>query len=205
MILRPDKDVIILQGGGQSERFAALRAGAVDAAIVSPPLNLTGRSLGFIEVIDLSESGVPYAHQQIVAQKDFMERNPDLILRTLRALIEGLSYWKDVSKKEVVIGHVAKYLRLDPQKNREELEETYRYYGKTFSTKPYPTLEGVELPASDLEEKSAGSRGYAGQGLCDQPFRRRIGKRGVPSESLWRAVVMIKKGRSWFGEFQCGQ
>ena len=36
--LRPDKDVMILQGGGQTERFAALRAGAVDAAIVSPPL-----------------------------------------------------------------------------------------------------------------------------------------------------------------------
>jgi len=33
--LKPDKDVIILQGGGQSERFAALKAGAVDAAIVS--------------------------------------------------------------------------------------------------------------------------------------------------------------------------
>src|SRR5580765_1241807 len=55
--LRPDKDVIILQGGGQSERFAALRTGAVDAAIVSPPLNLTGKRLGFNEVIDLSQSG----------------------------------------------------------------------------------------------------------------------------------------------------
>jgi NitT/TauT family transport system substrate-binding protein len=150
--LRPDKDVIILQGGGQSERFAALKAGAVDAAIVSPPLNLTGRSLGFNEVIDLSQSGVPYAHQQIVAQKDFIERNPDLILRTLRALIEGLSYWKDASKKEVVIGHVAKYLRLDPQKDREQLEETYRYYGKTFPTKPYPTLEGVEFTAQILKK-----------------------------------------------------
>ncbi len=74
--LKPDKDVIILQGGGQTERFAALRAGAVDAAIVSPPLNLTGKRLGFNEVIDLSESGVPYSHQQIVAIKDYLDRNP---------------------------------------------------------------------------------------------------------------------------------
>ena len=97
--LRPDKDVIILQGGGQSERFAALKAGAVDAAIVSPPLNLTGRRLGFNEVIDLSESGVPYAHQQIVAQKDFIDRNPDLVLRTLRALTEGLAQGRTRRKK----------------------------------------------------------------------------------------------------------
>jgi NitT/TauT family transport system substrate-binding protein len=150
--LRPDKDVAILQGGGQSERFAALRAGAVDAAIVSPPLNLTGRRLGFNEAIDLSESGVPYAHQQIVAQKDFIERNPDLVLRTLRALIEGLSYWKDPARKAIVIGHVAKYLRLDPEKNKDQLEETYRYYGKTFSTKPYPTLEGIEFTGQILKK-----------------------------------------------------
>ena len=150
--LRPDKDVIILQGGGQSERFAALKAGAVDAAIVSPPLNLTGRRLGFNEVIDLSQSGVPYAHQQIAAQKDFIERNPDLVLRTLRALIEGLAYWKDPAKKAVVVGHIAKYLRLDPEKDKDQIEETYRYYGKTFPTKPYATLEGVEFTAQILKK-----------------------------------------------------
>src|ERR1041385_1388483 len=119
--LKPDKDVVILQGGGQSERFAALRTGAVDAAIVSPPLNLTGRRMGFNEVIDLSQSGVPYAHQQIVAQKDFIERNPDLVMRTLRALSEGLAAWKDPSKKAVVMGHIGKYLRLDPDKNKDQI------------------------------------------------------------------------------------
>jgi NitT/TauT family transport system substrate-binding protein len=150
--LRPDRDVIILQGGGQSERFAALRAGAVDAAIVSPPMNLAGRQLGFNEVIDLSESGIAYAHQQIVAQKDFVERSPDLVLRSLRALIEGLSYWKDPSRKALVLAHVAKYLRLDPDKNKDQLEETYRYYGKTFPVRPYPTLEGVEFTAKILKK-----------------------------------------------------
>jgi NitT/TauT family transport system substrate-binding protein len=150
--LKPDKDVIILQGGGQTERFAALRAGAVDAAIVSPPLNLTGKRLGFNEVIDLSRSGIPYAHQQIVAVKDYIDRNPDTVLRTLRALIEGLAAWKDPAKKSVVINNVAKYLRLDPEKNKDQLEETYRYYGNAFSTKPYATAEGLEFTAQILKK-----------------------------------------------------
>lgn len=149
--LRPDKDVIILQGGGQSERFAALKAGVVDAAIVSPPLNLAGRQLGFNEVIDLSESGVAYAHQLVVATKDYLDRNPDTTLRTLRALCEGLSLWKDPAKKSFVMGAVAKYLRLDPEKHRDQLEETHRYYSKTFPTKPYPLLEGVEFTAQLLK------------------------------------------------------
>ena len=149
--LKPDKDVIILQGGGQSERFAALKAGVVDAAIVSPPLNLAGRQLGFNEVIDLSESGVAYAHQLIVATRDFLERNPELTMRTLRALIEGLGLWKDPAKKPQVLKSIAQYLRLDPERQKDQLEETYRYYSKTFPTKPYPTLEGVEFTAQILK------------------------------------------------------
>jgi ABC-type nitrate/sulfonate/bicarbonate transport system substrate-binding protein len=149
--LKPDKDVIILQGGGQSERFAALRAGAVDAAIVSPPLNLAGRKMGYNEVIDLSQSGVAYSHQQIVAIKDYLDRNPDAVLRTLRALIEGLAAWKDPAKKSAVMTYVAKYLRLDPEKNKDQIEETYRYYGNTFSTKPYATAEGLEFTAQILK------------------------------------------------------
>src|ERR1051325_8394361 len=150
--LKPDKDVVILQGGGQTERFAALRAGAVDAAIVSPPLNLTGRRLGFNEVIDLSQSGIPYSHQQIVAVKDYLDRNPDAVLRTLRALIEGLAAWKDPAKKSVIMGHIAKYLRIDAEKSKDQIEETYRYYGKTFSTKPYATAEGLEFTAQILKK-----------------------------------------------------
>ena len=150
--LKPDKDVIILQGGGQSERFAALRTGAVDAAIVSPPLNLAGKKMGFNEVIDLSQSGVPYSHQQIVAIKDYLDRNPDAVLRTLRALIEGLAAWKDPSKKSVVITHIAKYLRLDGERSRDQIEETYRYYSNTFPTKPYATADGLEFTAQILKK-----------------------------------------------------
>lgn len=149
--LKPDKDVTILQGGGQGERFAALKAGAVDAAIVSPPLNLAGKQLGFNEVIDLSDSGVPYAHQLIVATKDFLDRNPDLTLRTVRALSEGLSLWKDPTKKNFIVSQMARYLRLDPEKYKEHLEESHRYYSKIFPTKPYPLLEGVEFTAQILK------------------------------------------------------
>jgi len=149
--LKPDKDVFILQGGGQTERFAALKAGVVDAAIVSPPLNLAGKQLGFNEVIDLSQSGVAYAHQLIVATKDYLDHNSDTTMRTLRALIEGLSLWKDPAKKPQVVKSIAQYLRLDPEKQRDQLEETYRYYSKTFPTKPYPTLEGVEFTAQILK------------------------------------------------------
>ena len=145
--LRSEKDFVIIQSGGQAERFAALRAGVVDAAIISPPFNLVARRLGFNDLIDLSERGVPYALQQIGVRKDFMERHPELVSRFLRGIVEGFSYWKDPTKRVVVTEKVAQFLRLDTQKDREQLDETFRYYGKVFPTKPYPTLEGLDLAA----------------------------------------------------------
>ena len=176
--LKQDKDVIILQGGGQSERFAALKAGAVDAAIVSPPLNLAGRKMGFNEVIDLSESGVAYSHQQIVAIKDFLDRNPDTVLRTLRALIEGLAAWKDPTKKSLVMGHVAKYLRLDPEKNKDQVEETYRYYSKTFPTKPYATAEGLEFTAQILKKNRPEAKDLQAKDFLNNRFVAELEKEG---------------------------
>jgi NitT/TauT family transport system substrate-binding protein len=176
--LKPDKDVIILQGGGQSERFAALKAGAVDAAIVSPPLNLAGRKMGFNEVIDLSESGVAYSHQQIVAIKDFLDRNPDTVMRTLRALIEGLAAWKDPAKKSLVMGHVAKYLRLDPEKNKDQIEETYRYYSKTFPTKPYSTAEGLGFTAQILKKNRPEAKDLQAKDFLNNRFVAELEKEG---------------------------
>jgi len=176
--LKPDKDVVILQGGGQSERFAALRTGAVDAAIVSPPLNLAGKKLGFNEVIDLSQSGVPYSHQQIVAIKDYLDRNPDTVLRTLRALIEGLAAWKDPAKKSAVMTSIARYLRLDSEKNRDQIEETYRYYSNTFPTKPYATADGLELTAQILRKNRPEAKDIQAKDWLNNRFVAELEKEG---------------------------
>jgi len=176
--LKPDKDVIILQGGGQSERFAALRSGAIDAAIVSPPLNLAGKQMGFNEVIDLSESGVAYSHQQVVAIKDYLDKNPDTVKRTLRALCEGLAAWKDPAKKSLVLTHVAKYLRLDPDKQKDQLEETYRYYSKTFPTKPYATAEGLELTAQMLKKARPEAKDIQAKDWLNNRFIAELDKEG---------------------------
>jgi ABC-type nitrate/sulfonate/bicarbonate transport system substrate-binding protein len=176
--LKPDKDVIILQGGGQTERFAGLRSGVVDAAIVSPPLNLAGKKMGYNEVIDLSETGIPYSHQQIVAIKDYLDRNPDAVMRTLRALVEGLSLWKDPSKKSFVQTQVAKYLRLDPEKNKDQMEETYRYYSKTFSTKPYATSEGLELTAQILKKNRPEAKDIQAKDWLNNRFVGELEKEG---------------------------
>ena len=121
---------------------------------------------------------MPYAHQQIVAQKDFIDRNPDLVIRTLRALSEGLAYWKDPSKKSVVTGQIAKYLRLDPEKNKDQIEETYRYYGKTFPTRPYATMEGLEFTAQILKKSRPEAKDIQVKDFVINRFMAELDKEG---------------------------
>ena len=197
--LRPDKDVIILQAGGQTERFAALRAGAVDAAIVSPPLNLAGRALGFNEVIDLSESGVPYAHQEIVAQKDFIDRNPDLVLRTLRALIEGLAQWKDPAKKPVVRGPCSEISQIGSREKQGPDRRDLPLLQQDFFHQALRHARRCRVHGPDSKEEQAGSEGYPGQRLCEQSICRRIGERRFFGASIRRAVItMVASSRAHY-------
>ncbi len=171
--LRPDRDVTILQIGGQSERFAALRAGAIDATIVSPPFNLVARRLGFRDLIDISETGIAYPHLHVAARRDFIERYPEQVSRFLKGFIEGTSYWKDPAKKELITGAVARFLKLDRDKDREQLDETFRYYGKIFPARPYPSADGMDyalevLKKSRPEAKNLRARDYISNRFIDE-------------------------------------
>ena len=42
--LNPKKDVVILQIGGQSARFAALKAGSIDGTVVISPFTVAARN-----------------------------------------------------------------------------------------------------------------------------------------------------------------
>jgi hypothetical protein len=52
------------------------------------------------------------------------------------------------------------------------MEETYRYYSKTFPTKPYATTDGLEFTA-----QTRGQR-HSIQGLVEQSFHAELEKEG---------------------------
>jgi len=176
--LRPDKDVTILQIGGQSERFAALRAGAIDATIVSPPFNLVARRLGFRDLIDISETGIAYPHLHVAARRDFIERYPEQASRFLKGFIEGTSYWKDSAKKELITGAVARFLKLDRDKDREQLDETFRYYGKIFPSRPYPSADGMEYALEVLKKSRPDAKNLRARDYISNRFIDELDKEG---------------------------
>lgn len=83
--LNPDKDVTILQTGGEATRFAALTSGAIDEAMLSGDKKIQAEEMGFHVAIDLSQLPIYYAVNGGVSSKKFIASNPELVETFSRA------------------------------------------------------------------------------------------------------------------------
>jgi NitT/TauT family transport system substrate-binding protein len=136
--LDPAKDVIIVQLGTQPNRFQALAAGAIDATIISPPLDIAAKKQGYPIVVNITELGIPYPQQVIETTDRFTRENPHTVKSFLKGFIEGVRY--ALTHKEETKKIITKYLKTtDP----EILEATYQSFVQVTDPSCYPNMEGM--------------------------------------------------------------
>jgi NitT/TauT family transport system substrate-binding protein len=158
--INPDKDVTILQVGGQTERYAALKAGVVDGTVVIPPLSgAAAQRAGFNEIFNMTKLGIPYPQEGVVASRQYIAKRRDTLLRFLKGFVEAVRDLK--ADKEFAIAVLAKHLRMDPKKDREALEDSFQEVVIEQMLKiPNPNLEavkmGIELLGKERPAKSSG-------------------------------------------------
>jgi NitT/TauT family transport system substrate-binding protein len=122
--VNPEKEVTILQVGGQTERFAALKANTVDGTVVIPPLSGAAQRLGYNALINMNKLGIPYPQEGVVVSRQLLASRREMVTRFLKAYIEGVKELKN--DKEFAIGILAKHLRMDLKKDREALEDSFQ-------------------------------------------------------------------------------
>src|SRR5918994_3323510 len=92
--LRPDTDVALLQVGNQSNRIAAVETNNADAAILTPPMTIQARKLGYPLLIDASKLGIPYSSLFFVARKSHLAKSRADMINFTKAMIEGVYFYK---------------------------------------------------------------------------------------------------------------
>lgn len=138
--LEAQKDVILLQIGGQTGRFAALRTGQVQSTFVAPPLTLIAKKAGFRSLIDLADLGFPSTSGSIVVMKSTVERHEKETYGVMRAITRALRLFK--SNRDLAIRGLAKFMKVnDP----EALEETFRSHANIFQDVPGPAVAGIRM------------------------------------------------------------
>jgi NitT/TauT family transport system substrate-binding protein len=105
------KTVSILAVGGGGERFAALKTGVVDAAVLASPFTLSARNEGFRDlfsfITDKEYTDIPVA---TFARVDFIQSHPAVVEKFIRAQLKGLLYMRN--SREKAIASLARGLKI---------------------------------------------------------------------------------------------
>ncbi len=137
--LEPGRDVKIVPVGETAAILPALERGVVDAAMLTTPSRLMAKKMGFRELLDFDDLGVQYPYVGISTLKVNVKKSPDVTLRLVRALTDGIQIFK--TNKERSLAVMKRYLR---GASDEMLEETYGYFSKRMPKYPYPSVEAIK-------------------------------------------------------------
>jgi ABC-type nitrate/sulfonate/bicarbonate transport system substrate-binding protein len=140
--LVPDKDVAILQTGGETESLRALQNKTVDAAVLSEPFSTLAQQSGLALVYDYDLSGlkVPYTLHGIGTRKSIVRERRDMVLRFTRTYLEGIHLFK--TNKSLSLNTLKKVARLTDLSVMESIYEEYSQ--KLIPAVPYPTAAGIQ-------------------------------------------------------------
>ena len=142
------KDVTMIALGGIPEILAAMRAGAVNGGILSPPTSTAARDFGYRPLLHIPDLGKEFTFSGIAAKRSFVQSQPEIANAYMASLTDGAKVYKEDNRAALRI--LRKYLRADDR----TLESGYKEYDKAISSPPYPGLAGLEAVRDSLLEST---------------------------------------------------
>lgn len=171
------KEVKIVQVGGNSTRFAALKTGAVQASMLIEPLaTMAIDNMGMRSLIDLAATGTPFPQNCFMVRRSFLKAHHGDVVRFMKAAIDGLFILK--RDKQFALRLISRYLRI----NKQEAAIGYDYYIKKYGdgvlSLPDPT--GLQLVISQVAKRIPKAKGQtpASLKLLDPSVLRQIKESG---------------------------
>jgi NitT/TauT family transport system substrate-binding protein len=143
------KDVSLISMGGIPDILMGLRAGAVQAAILSPPFSTAALDLGYRRLVFIPDLGKEFTFSGIAAKRDYVNSSANTARAFMAALTEGAKIYTEDSKAALNV--LKRYAKVEKD---SILEAGYREYGSAISSPPYPSLKGLEAVRESLAEST---------------------------------------------------
>lgn len=125
--------------GGVPDILAAMRAGAVQAGVVSPPTTTIGKKLGYKSLVFLPDLNQRFTFAGIASFRRYVQENPQVARAFMKAITEGVAVYK--KSPDIALQVLKKYAKTgDP----DLLREGYNEYVSAIASPPLPDLEGLE-------------------------------------------------------------
>jgi ABC-type nitrate/sulfonate/bicarbonate transport system substrate-binding protein len=143
--------------GTSPERYAALKAGSVQATFMGPPFNFRAQQDGFTKLITFHEILGPIQFTADFAHMNYLKANRNEVVRYLKSMIEATNWLYDSKNKEEALAIHMKILK----SKRDIAEQDYKYLVEEFQ--PFPRNGAVNKAAMektiDLREKEGTYKG----------------------------------------------
>ena len=153
--LKPKEDVTILAGGSNSARAAALKQGAVDAALLSSPDDIRAAGEGFRILLDVgNDYRLPWGGVSTTTGK--IRGSPPEVEKVLRAVLRATRAITELRNKDEVTSWIGKFFKLD----RAMSEEFYRRLVPSLNPGGITERDKIKLVIDNAVER----------GLTDKPL-----------------------------------
>jgi NitT/TauT family transport system substrate-binding protein len=106
----PLKDLQYVQLGDTGKAVAALKAGAIDAAIAGAPHDLFARRMGFKEILDIAAMNIPFATTVLMSSRNTVARKQAELSKFMQAYAEAMHYF--LTNPEGTTQIVARYTKV---------------------------------------------------------------------------------------------
>lgn len=143
--LEPEKEVPILQMGGQPELAAAMEKGHIVATASSPPSMTRMLRAGAKILLTPKTIALRSPFGSLVTRRNFLATQRDVVKNFIRGYTEGVALLardKEGSKKAI-----ARYLRSD---DAEMLESSWQFASEILERIPYLDPEGIKSVLEQL-------------------------------------------------------
>lgn len=162
--VEPIKEAPILPIGSTPARYAALKAGRVDATIMWFPHTLIAEKDGFKMLVDLNDLIPDWGYLGYYAKSDYLKSHRDTVLRYLRAHTRAVREVK--ANPQVGIDMLKKHLKYD----QAVAEAGYREFAKSFAEDGRLPVKGFEFLLAEEEKAGKLKEKLAVSDLIDEEF-----------------------------------
>ena len=147
-------------GHGAVAEMDALLSGTVDVVVGTPPECIDAIRHGCKYLIDFAEYGLNYALGGIAGRRDYIEKNPEITRKFVKAYVEGMHLYR--TDREFTVDVQADYSGIA---DRTIAEETYDLTQPGMPRAPYPVVASlqtlIDFMARELPEaKNADARKF---------------------------------------------
>jgi NitT/TauT family transport system substrate-binding protein len=158
---------------GGDQQIAALISGSCDAIVITPPESIEAQRKGCAYVIDFAEYGLNYALGGIAGRRDYVEKNPEITRKFIKAYVEGMHRYR--IDRDFTVDVQAEYSGIA---DRTVAEETYELTRPGMPPIPYPIVASLQVLLDFMSKEVPEAKNVDARRFVDDHFIRELSDNG---------------------------